>query len=871
MPGPLPADRAMPSRTVRPWLALLATLGACQVRACGPASVAPPDDPRPVLALSVDVPFAGLTIPDTSRPHAPDPTEVVPLTGWTRGDRVGSWRAPHPIRTRNLYFMRPSPGMRVTTASGGDVAHEYLKVQGGQADEMWGYDETGVTLMGERAGAPQDAAYTFTYPRAVQRERRLNLATSGLSADDFVRATVQVGDHSEISRQGLLLPAPAEAGWEVTLPEGAVLSFEVGMVPPEWRDAPPSDGAVATVTWTPQGGAPVELYRARVDVGPFERVTVDLSAWSGTAGHLAFQTEPGPDARFDYVFFADPVVAPHRDTPRRVFLVFVDTLRPDHLGAYGYPRETSPALDAIAARGVRFDQARSIAPWTLPSARTMVTGNQPERYATSESLPTTLRAAGFATGMFAGNLYLGPNFDMHRGWGMHHIDLLPHAQDQLDKALAWLEGQEGRDVLMLLHLMDPHLPYKEPPAYREHFASVPRPPAIRTDLFHLPAVKRARPADGKERQYFLDRYDANIRYADDQLARLYEHVRPTDLVVFVSDHGEEFWDHGDFEHGHTLFEELLRVPMVMAGAGLPVGHAVDDPVSLLDVTPTILDVLGLLPEDHDRDGTSLLPAMRGDEAARRTLATRALAVGRPLYGAERWGVIDGPHKYTTHAGEESLFDLRADPTEKRDLRDQRGDLAMALRGRMGEALDREPVVALRLSNRIERRVLEDMTVTVKVPGGVTDIWTGNDPTEHSLACPSISEDGTTLTVTWPAPWRGAREVFAITARPLEEIANDLEIVATAGEATLTPAVPDDQPFAPGGRRTVTRGWVGGRSFAIGVAVVPTPVEGQDAVSGYDAETSGGLQAMGYVVGDEPPGEDPGDHDEGHTRALGGCP
>lgn len=802
-----------------------------------------------MFSLAEDVPFAELSIPDHVRPHAPAFAQELPLRGWSATDRANTWRTRLPIRTRNLHHVKPSPGMEVIAPDGEPVTPNYMRMHGVQADVYWTYDDTGIQLHGLDT-RPEPGAFHFRYPMAHRREARLNLATSGLPTTDYVRATVQVGDNNETSRRGLLLPAPSQVAWDLALPQDAVLSFDAGLVEPEWLDGPPSDGATILVRWLPDEGDPVELHRQRVEGPTLQQVQIDLAPFGQTSGRLQIHTEPGESTTFDYVFLAEPIVHPPRSVPRRIFLIFIDTLRPDHLGAWGYPRPTSPTLDSLARRGVRFDNARSVAPWTLPSARSLITGQQPERYHHATPLPDILRAEGFATAMFAGNLYLGPNFGMERGWGLHHVELLPAAEQQVDRALAWLDTHPSRDVFMLLHFMDPHLPYEEPDAYRERFQTVPRPDALRSDSFHRPAVIRNKPRNAQERRYYIDRYDANIRYTDDQLARLTARLQPTDLVILVSDHGEEFWEHDGFEHGHTLYDEVLRVPVIFAGAGLPSGVVRSDPVSLLDIVPTVLDHLELpLP---DLDGTSLLPVMRGDPDAAAHLATRPLGVGRPLYGSERWGVIDGPFKYTTHAGEHELYDLTADPGERDDASETRGDLIPELQERMGDGLGRPVATVIRLFNKLERRAPDDLIVTLRVPGGIEEVWLGEDPTEHSLACPSMSDDPEEVVVNWPAPWRGAREVFVLPKRPIPEIVNDLEITARSDGDVHTPRVPPAHPGVPGPRRTLARGWVGQRSYSVGLAVSPRPTAGMDALSGYDAETAAELEAMGYAVGDDDP-------------------
>lgn len=830
-------------RRVRLAPAVLVGLMAC-ASACAPTAAPMPPPAPHAVALAGSAPFASLRLPDHARPHAPGVPDEIPLRGWRfTPDGV---TVPLPVRTRNLYFQRPSPGMVLRTGDGTPVPHP---AEFRRAPYVWTYDATRLMLNGLTT-PPADEAFTFAYPKATERERALNLATSGLTPEDFVRTTVQVGD---TARSGLLLPAPARAAWDLTIAPGAHLRFDAGLAEPEVIDAPPSDGATITVAWTPSGGSPVEVWRGVVDAPAFRAVDVDLSAHAGT-GQLAIETLPGPSTRFDYVVLADPVVAPPRDTPRRVFVVFIDTLRPDHLGAYGYHRPTSPAIDALAARGVRFTDARTIAPWTLPSARAIVTGKHPERYDHAAVLPELVRDAGFATAMFAGNIYLGANFDMNRGWGRHDIALLPMAEEQLDRALAWLDAQDGRDTLMLLHLMDPHLPYKEPPAYQQRFLSVPRPPALPDDAegFHRVHVLRARIDDALERQYLRDRYDNNIRYTDDQLARLLDRVRPEDLVIVLSDHGEEFWEHGTFEHGHSLYDELLRVPLIVAGAGLPQGLVLPDRASLLDITPTVLDALGL-PVPADADGVSLLPIMRGNANARAALATRPLGVGRPLYGPEQWGVVDGGWKYTTTQGDESVFDLRADAAEQTDVSSARVDVVDTLRARLDVAHDRPIVDAVRLSNAIARIVRDDLTIEVRLPSGIREVWPGADPTDHSRVEIVRAPDGLSVTITFPAPWQGAREVWIEPVAPMPDALSELSVVASCGGATLTPALPTSPTAAPDGARLLTRSWVGGRAFEVGVGRSARPMDGRAAVSGNDAEVSQLLQIMGYQVGDEPDG------------------
>lgn len=819
--------------------ALIALVG-CRGGSDIPTDVAPEGEARTLL-LSVDQAFASLAVPADSRGALGRPPERIPLRGWeagsAEGERVHSTALP--IRTRNLYFFKPSPGMKVVKADGTEIPHRYT--QPGKPP-YWTYDANQIRVHGWGA-APGDEELFFVYPPSTAKEATLNQAFSGKSPEEFVRSIAQAGPES---RSGLLLPAPGHAAWDLTIPPSADLRFSPALIRPEVLDGPASDGVEVTVTLK-VGDAEHELWKGRVEDDTFRPVRVDLGAWAGQTGRLTVQSDPGADPRFDYLFLADPVVASRKASPKRVFLVFVDTLRPDHMGTYGYERATTPNLDRIAADAARFSQARSVAPWTLPSARTVLTGHDPERYFSVPTLQGRLREAGYATAMFAGNLYLSANFGLQRDWGLHHVELLPRANTQLDQALAWLDQNAGRDLLLLVHLMDAHLPYEEPKAYRRMFAGDP-PETLQRDAFHRPQVMEASLKTKEDRQYLRDRYDNNVRFADDQLARLYERLGPDDVLVFFSDHGEEFWDHGSFEHGHTLFDELLRVPLIVRGPGVQAA-SIDAPVSLLDVTPTVLDLLGL--PLGDLKGTSLAAVARGEPGAADALTARPQAFGRPLYGGERWGVLNEGLKYTTFEGREALHDLRADPSERKDLRGK-GPGVDASRAAMAQALQREVADALRLAVEGARKFpAHPLVATMKVPGGIKAAWVGDDPTEQSLAELSWEPGSDTVVVTWPRGYRGSRDVWVVPTAKLADVTHKLTIQAQEGSTTQSFTIPADKPAAPQGVRVVVlQEKVGERRLELGFGVAPIPNGDTPQLSGYDPDLADQLKAMGYAVGDE---------------------
>ncbi len=822
-------------------LPLLTLLGAC----------GDPPRPEPVppaeataVALSVDVPFAELSVPEDNRPEGRDPTERIPLRELRLigvSDGLQSWAAPLPVRLRGLFFHAPPEGMALLDARGEPVPHHARERRG----LHWTYDAQQVQVH-----APQDhpiakERFELSWPLAAEREARLNRRTSDhAEPEDFVRTTIQDGP---TSRAGLLLPAPGVAAWDVRIPRAAELHFAPGLVRPETLDGPLSDGYELVVE-IEQAGQATPVHRETIGYDDFAPRRLDLSSWAGRDVRLRFRTLPGGSSTFDYAFLGDPQLVSRQRDPKRVILVFVDTLRPDHLGVYGYHRDTSPTLDALAEDAVVFEQARSVAPWTLPTSRTLVTGRQPEVYDQVETIQHRLRQEGWATAMLAGNVYLSSNFGAARDWATHHVVNWPSATEQVDHALAWLEAQEGRDAFLLLHLMDPHLPYQEPPEYRFLFAGRASPALGQT--FHRSAVLR-RPLTEADRAFVVDRYDNNIRYANDELGRLFDTLGEEDVLVYLSDHGEEFWEHGGFEHGHTLYDEVLRVPLIVRAPGIA-HRRVAEPVSLLDVVPTLYDLVGV--EAGPFDGTSLLPAMEGDDDALEALATRTTAFGRPLYGDTRWGALQGTSKYKTTAGVERAFDLGEDPEEQVDLLRRADADPSPYRSLLAEGLGTPVALGLRLTALPSSEHPEgDLTVTLRLPGGAAAAWVGDDPTSRSSAAVEIT--GEEVHATWHGGFPGTREVFVQPSLPLAEALAEAGAIATYGEDTATLSLSTE---ARGPR--IARGAVGSRHVEVTRAVLPDPLEQAIALDGYDPELASMLQAMGYAVGEEAPAPEGDDED-----------
>lgn len=833
------------------WIPALLVLSACMCACTGDPPPLPPErapeiDATPGIDL-VHAPFHALSIPPSSLDELP---ESVELAGWKQlgpGARGGYlWEVPTPFRPRGMFFFKPQPGLEVRRMNGTRVP---FRLKGGGGGLSWKHDEKVLTVHTREAEPPPPLE--LLYPRAREREGRLHFATAkaaGLVTDeeDFVRnTTVQEG---WTSRTGLLLPAPARASYRLTLPEAAHLSIEPGLVRPELQVGAPSDGCTLKVQVT-HGETTHELLEKPFQPGQFTLEDLDLSKWAGQEVELSFSTLPGATTRYDLCFVGSPRIYKKKEHPRRVLMVFVDTLRPDHLSTYGYHRETTPHLDQLARRSVVFEQARSIAPWTLPSARTVITGYQPELYDSAPTLPGLLSRQGFATGMIAGNVYLSANFDMNRDWGHHEVDMFPPADVVTDRALDWLAEHEGQDALLQVHYMSAHLPYLEPEPYRSTFADG-GPPGFQSE-FHLPAVRtglRNGTLDDDGKAYIADRYDNCILWIDNELQRLYAQLAPEDVLVVFSDHGEEFWDHGGYEHGHTLYEELLRVPLVIKAPGLQAGR-VQAPVSLLDVAPTILDLLDV---EGTTQGVSLVAAARGDQAALQALQDRTQAIGRPLYGREQWGVITEGHKWTTHEGRERLYDLKSDPTETADLAQKSS--TEPYRQALGEALNTPAGVAYRFVPTRNSSHAMPVEVTVKIPGGVDRAWMGADPLQRSSGhVDRLGPDEVKLT--WHEGFRGVREAYVLPVEPPSKVTHTLQIRSRTGEGPWRDAkIPEEIPAEPGkGKRPpLTRLELQNGKVYVTWGIAPAVDATWRSLDATDSETADWLEKLGYAEPEKAP-------------------
>jgi arylsulfatase A-like enzyme/Tfp pilus assembly protein PilF len=381
------------------------------------------------------------------------------------------------------------------------------------------------------------------------------------------------------------------------------------------------------------------------------------------------------------------VLGPGRGLLRRpsasghnLLLITLDTTRADHLGCYGDSQARTPNLDRLAAEGVRFARVYAPAPLTLPSHASILTGLYPATHGVRNNghqlsdkwrtLAEVLKAQGFATAAFVSSFSVDSRFGIGRGFDVY--DDTFEAQAPLKGANAerraeatfarfsrWLEKSGPGRFFAWVHYYDPHLPYDPPAPYREEFSGRP--------------------------------YDGEIAYMDRYVGAVIEALRSKGLldrtlVVVAGDHGEGLGDKAETGHGIFLYDETLRVPLIVRDpAAFPRPRVVPSEVRLVDVAPTILDTLGLEAGAPALQGRSLVPWIRNKTRQDLDSVVETFYPRENFGWSEMVGIVSGPWKYI-QAPRPELYDLSADPGEKTDLATASPDRAGALRSKLEQEL-----------------------------------------------------------------------------------------------------------------------------------------------------------------------------------------
>lgn len=507
-------------------------------------------------------------------------------------------------------------------------------------------------------------------------------------------------------------------------------------------------------------------FRLPVPSPSWRRVVVDLDAWAGrrivlelaaslpeTADGGSSDDPPRPTAEMGSevsLWWAEPLILHPREQSRpNVVLVSIDTLRADRLGVYGHHRDTSPALDALAAEGTRFDRAISQAPWTTPAHMSLMTSMYPSTHGVNPSfaefleahegrarypsmsheltpLARQLRDHGYLTLGVTGGVTVGAELGFARGFDRYFDDARnPPSPELQSRLLSWLRTYGGSPFFLFFHTFEVHAPYSRldfaddvlTPEERQGIETFWRRPHENALVeFHAYLQER-----GLDRAVVTSAlYDGGVRQADRVVSTLLHELRDLGvydrtLIIVTSDHGEEFGEHDPARvydaHCDTLYDELIRVPLILKAPGRQEGgRVVDEVVELIDVAPTVLDLVDIeVPEEMQ--GASLRSFVSNGPTSRRPPADedasrpRAKAQSPPSGRALSESTCNGPewkslrtagHKYIAtfevadmrRSGipgkrvREQLYDLRADPGERHDLTSAAPPVLASLRERL---------------------------------------------------------------------------------------------------------------------------------------------------------------------------------------------
>jgi arylsulfatase A-like enzyme len=376
-----------------------------------------------------------------------------------------------------------------------------------------------------------------------------------------------------------------------------------------------------------------------------------------------------------------------------VVLIVIDALRADHLGVNGYQLDTSPFLDRLAERGVNFTNVYSQESYTIASVSSIFTSTYPSEHGVLydrpgiDTLPddlTTiaevLKGRGYATAAIVFNPHLRAKFNFGQGFDLYNDNLTglegrtkaemwETAARIYHKTLAWLGGIEA-PFFLYLHYRDVHAPYLPPEPWDKRFPS-------QSD-------------DRRSASFKVAQYDGEIGYTDEWVRKLIEYIekRSADtLFVITADHGEAFGEHGEMQHGNSLYEEEIRIPLLFYRPGRDLDATIDRPVESIDITPTLLDLLGI-PVPAQMKGRNLF-----QEGASASAVYSGGAHGRAM-------LVDGGYKYYRHKRlgrqqsysrvtpsaelpfREELYDLRTDPDEKKNLIEELPDVGQSMRAKV---------------------------------------------------------------------------------------------------------------------------------------------------------------------------------------------
>ncbi len=409
-----------------------------------------------------------------------------------------------------------------------------------------------------------------------------------------------------------------------------------------------------------------------------------------------------------------------------VILISLDTVRADHLSVYGYHRPTTPNLARLAEEGVVFEQAFTPTPWTVPAHMSLFTSLYPSVHSISHltpqsdmsrMLPEMLEDAGYQTAAFVAPV-LSEDYGFSKGYDQYYrAERVRPADIMVDRALEWLAQDPGRPAVLprpfflFLHLFDAHHPYEPPWPFDTAYVPAYR-PNIR-DISRSHPYEQDKELSTEELSEVVALYDGEIAYADFAIGRFLDELAAlglydSSLIVVFGDHGEGFLEHGLMNHGNSVYDELIRIPLLIRfPRARHAGRRVEEPVQLIDVTPTILREVGVEPLPA-MQGSLLLDPLPATGSRRFAYASEAFAA---CLRTSSWKLIENPPSRFEKIPrairmEYELYDLKEDPKEQNNLAAALPDRVESMARTLGVIAEDNRALRMRMRKALNVRELE---------------------------------------------------------------------------------------------------------------------------------------------------------------------
>ena len=562
-----------------------------------------------------------------------------------------------------------------------------------------------------------NAAFFFTdhVGRAeadYDRDRFLSVRKDGL-----LSAPITLQAETRIS---LTPPLPSRLSFTVQLPQQPILRYAIAVK----TLGDPDDWAAVEFRLSVTGGAEMRtVFVEGVDRSRPNRWMdrqVDLAPWSGQNVRLTFETKLRPPANRDpgtleriLPLWGNPVLVGAKRAGERpnLVLISVDCLRADHVGTYGYHRETTPNIDKLAADGVVFETAISTSSWTIPAHMSMFTGLLPSFHGVTKIhkldgaipyLPELLARSGYHTSGVASWVYLSQAFGFERGFHIYEalVREETRANEVVDVAIEQARRGEPQSQFLFLHLFDPHAPYLPKRELLDRFG--PRPADI-SDL-HDEILRAGAAANEVKTKELVQLYDSEIAYVDKELGRFFDELKAMglyhrSLIMLTADHGEAFYEHDHWQHTESLYEEIVRVPLIVKWPQPSPKGRVKEPVSQVDIFASLLEVAGIPPPPTSARDLARFVREKA-RASDLEPAISEVTWSSPNNETAKISFRTGERKYiatlSRSAGgegvsrlvEEELYDLVNDPRETRNLLPEAATDAGSFRRQMWTFLDK---------------------------------------------------------------------------------------------------------------------------------------------------------------------------------------